>query len=346
MDIAPLLTLSTGADVTGKSRRLAVCCVIPTYRGSASIVGVVESALACVSEVIVVDDGCPEKSGSLVKAAYPNDPRVTVVERASNGGVGAAMKTGIGVALEHGADIIVKLDADAQMDPAFIPVIEDLFARDTSLAFIKGNRFFDASVVKRMPKARFFGNAILSLLTKAASGYWNLLDPTNGYTAFRAGALRMMPWENFADTYFFEISVLCELGLERFHILELEMPTIYNEAVPSSLNIGRVILEFPRKLAKLTLRRLLLQYLVFDVNLGTLYFFTGFVLTLFGFVFGAAQWINGFITHLPKPIGTVMLAVLPFMMGFQLLLSALMYDVQVSPKARHEFLLLSRGGDD
>lgn len=262
-----------------------------------------------------------------------------VIERASNGGVGAAMKAGIEAALAGGADIIIKIDADGQMDSSFIPLIQGAFERDPSLAYVKGNRFFDANVTRLMPKIRLFGNAILSLLTKAASGYWNLLDPTNGYIAFRSDALRMVNWRSFADTYFFEISVLCEFGLKRFPILELEMPTIYNLA-PSSLSIRRVIVEFPQKLMKLTLQRFFIQYLIFDVNIGTLYFFMGLSLTLFGFVFGLIQWINGFMTHLPKPIGTVMLAVLPFMMGFQLLLGSLMYDVQISPKTRHELLLV------
>ncbi len=326
------------------SRSVSVCAVIPTFRAASSILGVVLSALLVCDGVVVVDDACPQGSGKLVAEAYSNDPRVVLIAHAVNRGVGAAMKSGIASALKMAPEIIVKIDADGQMDPAFIPIMKGAFERDTSLAFIKGSRFFDARVTSLMPKTRFFGNAVLSLFTKAASGYWNLLDPTNGYIAFRASVLALIPWQSFADSYFFEISVLSELGLKRLPILELEMPTIYTD-VPSSLSITRAAFEFPAKLARLTLRRFALQYLVFDVNIGTLYFFVGLLLVSFGFIFGLAQWINGFYTHLPKPIGTVMLAVLPFMMGFQLLLNALMYDVQISPKTIQELRLLEKSGE-
>jgi glycosyltransferase involved in cell wall biosynthesis len=312
-----------------------VFCIIPTYRASKTIVSVVSEALNYADAVVVVDDCCPEDSASAAIAAYHGNPNVHVLRRETNGGVGAATKTGIGFAIEHDADIVVKLDADGQMDAKFIGSIRALFAEDPSLVCIKGNRFFDASIIDVMPKVRFFGNAVLSLLAKCASGYWNTIDPTNGYVAFNAQLLKVLPWRDFADSYFFEMSVLCELGLKRLPILELEMPTIYTSA-PSSLSISRVMREFPPRLLRLMLRRLLVQYFVFDVNLGTIYFVCGFLLALFGTVFGVFEWFQGRATGLPVTTGTIMLAVLPFLMGFQLLLNALMYDVQFSQKTHHE----------
>ncbi len=241
------------------------------------------------------------------------------------------MKTGIAFCMEHGAGVIVKLDADGQMDPAFVPVIGGVFETDPTLVCVKGNRFFDSSVMLRMPKRRLFGNAVLSILVKFASGYWNLVDPTNGYVAFNARLLAAVPWRSFADSYFFEISVLCELGLRRLPILELEMPTIYNGA-PSSLSIPKVLWEFPPRLLRLTLRRILLQYFVFDVNLASLYLAFGALLLLGGGAWGAYQWIVSSVTHVSRSTGTVMLAVLPFLMGFQLVLNALMVDVQFAQK--------------
>ena len=312
-----------------------VFCIIPTYRASRTIVAVVEEALKYADVVIVVDDCCPEDSGGVARMAYLGDYRVQVVKREQNGGVGAATKTGIGAALEQDAAVIVKLDADGQMDAQFIASIRRLFAEDPSLVCVKGNRFFDVGVLEVMPKVRFFGNAVLSLLAKCASGYWNTIDPTNGYIAFNGRLLSVLPWQSFADSYFFEMSVLCELGLKRLPILELEMPTIYTSA-PSSLSIARVMREFPPRLIRLMMRRLLVQYFVFDVNLGTIYFVCGFLLALFGTVFGVYEWFQGRATGLPVKTGTIMLAVLPFLMGFQLLLNALMYDVQFSQKTHHE----------
>lgn len=315
----------------------SVCCVIPAYRAANSIVDTVSAALDYAESVVVVDDACPESCGRIAEGFFRGNPRVRVLFRERNGGVGAAVKTGIAAAIESGDDIIVKLDADGQMDPAFIDSIRRAFAAHPGLVCVKGNRFFDASIVQLMPRARLFGNALLSLCAKFASGYWNTIDPTNGYLGFNSRLLRMLPWESFADSYFFEMSVLCELGLKHLPILELEMPTIYTTA-PSSLSIVKVMWEFPLRLLRMTIRRILLQYFLFDINLGSLYIVVGTLLSLFGIGFGAWQWSIGLATHVGRPTGTVMLAVLPFLMGFQLLLNALMYDVQFSQKTYHEML--------
>jgi dolichol-phosphate mannosyltransferase len=320
-------------------------CVIPAYRAASTVVQVVAQALEYADRVVVVDDACPEGSGALVEETYRGSDVVQVVRRERNGGVGAAMKSGIAVALERGADVIVKLDADGQMDPAFIPVIRDAFAADASLVCVKGNRFFDSSVLRYMPKRRLFGNSVLSLLAKFASGYWNIIDPTNGYLAFNANLLALLPWRSFADSYFFEISVLCELGLRRLPILELEMPTIYNGA-RSSLSIPRILWDFPFKLLRLIARRVALQYFLFDVNLGSLYLVLGSLLMFGGTAWSVYQWILSVITHVDRSTGTVMLGVLPFLMGFQLLLNALMFDVQFAQRTAHELLVSLPGRTD
>lgn len=309
--------------------------MIPAYRATRTIAAVVSEALQYADDVIVVDDGCPDGTGRAVRAAFGSHASVQLMTRALNGGVGAAMKTGMGRALEMGADIIVKLDADGQMDPSFIPTMVQLFDSDPSLVCIKGNRFFDARVLHLMPKVRLVGNAFLSLMVKFASGYWNSLDPTNGYLAFKADLLRALPWTAFAESYFFEMSVLCELGIHRLPILELEMPTIYTSA-PSSLSIRKVFLDFPPRLLRAALKRFVAQYLVFDINLGTLYAVFGSGLLLFGLSFGGYEWVQGLITNTPRATGTIMLAALPTLMGFQLLLNALMYDVQFSRGTQHE----------
>jgi len=313
-----------------------ICCVIPAYRARATVCDVVCSTLEYVDMVIVVDDACPQRSGMLVEETFAHDKRVRVLRRQQNGGVGAAMKSGLAVCAELEADVIVKLDADGQMDPRFIPAIARCFRDDPSLAYVKGNRFVNASVLERMPKMRLFGNAALSLLVKFASGYWNLLDPTNGYVAFNGRALPYLEWQSFADSYFFEISVLGELGLRQAAIGELEMPAVYGEA-RSSLSIRRVLAEFPPKLFRMTFRRLILQYFLFDVNLGSIYILLGTLLSLFGLAFGGYEWWQTFSSGHPRAVGTIMLVAVTSLIGVQLLLNALLYDVQFAPKTSREF---------
>jgi dolichol-phosphate mannosyltransferase len=316
---------------------MSVCCVIPAYRARRTICDVVRSALRYSDDVVVVDDGCPEKSGDAVRQTFHGHPSVHVLSRARNGGVGAAMKTGLERALVLRADVIVKLDADGQMDPSYIPGIVELFEADPNLAYVKGNRFFDSRVLGKMPAIRLFGNSFLSLFAKFASGYWNILDPTNGYLAFNGRLLPGVNWQSLADCYFFEISVLCEYGLKRATIAEMEMDTIYGQE-SSSLSIFRTLFAFPPKLAWLSLRRLLLQYFIFDINLGSLYVLLGTALSAFGIGFGAFEWVQSALTGVPRTTGTVMLGVLPLLMGFQLLLNALLYDVQFSARSTRELL--------
>jgi glycosyltransferase involved in cell wall biosynthesis len=254
------------------------------------------------------------------------------------------MKTGIEKALGLEADIIVKLDADGQMDPSYIPGMVQLFEGDPTLAYVKGNRFFDSDVLSRMPMIRLFGNSCLSLMAKFASGYWNILDPTNGYLAFSGRLLPAVGWQRFADCYFFEISALCEFGLKRATIAEMAMETIYGQE-PSSLSISRTLFRFPPRLAWLFLRRLVLQYYLFDVNLGSIYILLGLALSGFGGGLAAFEWVQSALSGVPRTTGTVMLAVLPFLMGFQLLLNALLFDVQFGAKSSRDVLGISARGE-
>lgn len=308
-----------------------ICCVIPTYRAAASICTVVRNALAYADVVVVVDDHCPQRSGELVTEHFKDQPSVVVVMHKANRGVGGATKTGIGRALELGADIIVKLDADNQMDARYIPSIVEAFEADPALEFIKGNRFIDINLLTTMPKRRLIGNSVLSLLLKCSSGYWNLIDPTNGYLAFRASELRRLPWRDLSERYFFEPHVLCMLGMRKARIAEMEMPAIYGDET-SSLSLIKVIVDFPPKMLKLYLKRVLFQYFIYDVNIGSLYLLLGLLLSAGGILFGAYEWVESITTGVPRTTGTVMLAVLPVLMGFQFLLNALMHDVQFSVK--------------
>ena len=314
-----------------------VCCVIPAYRARATVCDVVRNAMRYADAIVVVDDACPEGSGEAVVQAFRNHPSIYVLSRERNGGVGAAVKTGIEKALQLDADVIVKLDADGQMDPSYIPSLVELFENDPNLAYVKGNRFFDSRVLAKMPWIRLFGNSVLSLFAKFASGYWNVLDPTNGYLAFNGHLLPAVNWQGFADCYFFEISVMCEFGLKHASIAEMEMETIY-AGESSSLSIWRTLFSFPPKLAWLFLRRLLLQYFVFDINLGSLYILLGIALSGFGAAFAGFEWVQSIVTGIPRTTGTVMLGVLPFLMGFQLILNALLYDVQFAAKSTRELL--------
>ena len=304
-----------------------VVAVIPTYRASKTIRRVVERALEVADTVVVVDDGCPEASYRML------DPhaRVRIVHHERNRGVGAATKDGIATALDWGAEYIVKIDADDQMDTSYVPDMIEILDRHPDVDLVKGNRFAALTSVRKMPFARLIGNSGLTFLVKFSSGYWTLVDPTNGFIAVRADAIRQTDLAGLADRYFFEIDLLCAFGLRRRIIAELEMPAIY-AGEGSSLSVTHALAAFPGRLLSRFLRRFLLNYLVFEINVASFCVMLGLPMLIAGITFGGIEWWHSIATGVPRTTGIVILALLLFMLGFQLTLQALLYDVQFSPR--------------
>jgi hypothetical protein len=289
-------------------------CVVPAYRARDTICSVVEAALSFASMVIVVDDACPDRSADLVEQQFGLLESVVVIRRLASGGPGAATKTGIERALELGAGIIVKLDADDPADAARIPQIEALFEAAPDVAMVKGNRFADPGVVGVMSAVSLIGNAVLSIWAKLASGYWSVHDPSNGLLAFNARTLRSYDWRALADSEFFALDALCSLGLRRAPIVELEMTAVYGPA-PAPQSVLRALVVFPTLLFARFARRVLAQYVLLDVNAGSLCLLFGLLLTLAGGLVGAR-------------------ASLALMWGLQLLFAAGVYDVLRAPSVR------------
>jgi len=307
-----------------------IAAVIPAYRVEREVGAVITSLPAYVRHIIVVNDASPDQTAQTLEAVARSDPRIEVITHDRNRGVGGAVVSGFRRALELGAQIVVKIDGDGQ---APLDKLSDLLAPLVrgQADMAKGNRFRDFEALARMPAIRRFGNTALSFLVKAATGYWNMFDPTNGFFAVRAELLRQMPMARIDPTYFFEISFLARLYLLGAVIRDVDTPARYGTE-RSSLSIARVLLEFPPRLLLTLLRRLVLKYAVFDFSMGSIYLLTGIPLLAFGLVFGSAKWIHYSRLGISAPTGTVMLATVTVILGVQLLLSAAGVDLQSTPK--------------
>jgi dolichol-phosphate mannosyltransferase len=318
--------VSSGLDSPTQGLRVAV--IIPAYRASNTIEKVLGGIPPWVDAIYVIDDASTDDTAAKVRGFA--DPRVQHLTHDVNRGVGGAMVTGYQRALREGADICVKMDADDQMDPAHLAeVIEPLVAGRADYA--KGNRFHDAGALRRMPLVRTLGNTGLSFLFKAASGQWHLFDPTNGYVAIHRAALSALDLRKVHPRYFFETSMLILLRQLDAVVEDVPMPARYGDE-PSHLSIGRTLVEFPGLLIRYGLRRVLWQYFVADFNAVSLFLLCGAPLIAFGALFGLYHWIDNYHRHVLTPTGTVMLSVLPLILGFQLLLQALVLDVQNVPR--------------
>lgn len=311
------------------SQPAKVAVVIPCYRVEREIRAVIAGLPSFVSLIVCVNDASPDGTAAAVRAA--NDPRVVLVEHARNQGVGGAMVTGYRECLRRGADVVVKVDGDGQMDPAHLPALLRPLL-DATADFTKGNRWHDAARLTAMPRLRRLGNLGLSFLTKLASGYWKIFDPCNGYTAVRAEVLEQVPLDHLARDYFFESSLLVELYVLRAVVRDVPMPARYGDE-RSSLRISRVLWSFPPRLLRGLVYRVWARHFVRDFSAVALFLSTGLALTLFGGLFGSWAWLQSYWEHQPATAGTVMLSALPFMVGFQLLLQAAVADMADQPDA-------------
>jgi len=310
--------------------------VIPTFRASKSILDVINRIGPEIGLIVVVDDCCPEFSGRLVQNEC-KDPRVVVIVHETNQGVGGAFLTGMKAAIERDARIIVKVDSDGQMDPALIPGLI-LPIEHAQADYVKGNRFFFLSDASSMPAVRLFGNLSLSFMAKISSGYWNIMDPTNGFFAIHADVARLLIPSRIAKRFFFETDLLFHVGMLRAKVTEFPMQAVYGEEV-SNLRIARVMPEFMRGHLKNTVRRIAYGYFFRDFSVASIELFFGTILFWFGLIFGIYHWALAYALDEVTPTGTVMIAAVALLIGFQLILAFLSYDIGAVPReALHPLL--------
>ena len=305
-----------------------IAVTIPSYKVRAHVLDVIARIPPQVQRIYVVDDKCPQDSGAFVQQ-HCTDPRVRVIFHDENQGVGGAVVSGYRAALEDGMDIVVKVDGDGQMDPALIPHFTRPIERGRA-DYTKGNRFYRPESLKGMPPIRLFGNAALSFINKLSTGYWSIMDPTNGYTAIHTSVLREMPLHKLEKRYFFETDMLYHLNTMRAVVHDVPMDALYADE-ESSLKVSKVLPEFIVKHVNRFFKRYVYLYLLRDFNIGSLYSLLGVVLCGLGVVFGGWAWLRSLTTGQPATSGTVMLAALPLIIGIQFLIAFLHHDVERVP---------------
>jgi len=318
---------------------IKVAVVIPCYRVLQQIEDVVRAIPPEVDQIFCVDDCCPDKSGAFIEKTI-TDTRVTILYHERNQGVGGATITGYEAALEQGADVVVKLDGDGQMDPREInALIGPILDGDADYA--KGNRFFRPEDLIGMPRLRLFGNAVLSFFTKFSTGYWSSFDPTNGYTAIHRHALANISLDKVSRDYFFESDMLFRLRTIGAVIADVPLMARYGDE-KSNLKITKVVFPF---LAKHTInlgKRIIYNYYIRDFNIASIQLPLAIIFLCFGIIFGFKSWLHGADTGIPATAGTVMIAALPIFAGIQLLLGFLSFDMRNTPTLPLQKLIRGR----
>jgi glycosyltransferase involved in cell wall biosynthesis len=309
-----------------KQPRIGV--VIPCYQVKSQIMSVLESIGPECSAIYVIDDKCPEGTGEFV-AGSSSDERVQVLYHAKNQGVGGATLTGYRHALADGVSIVVKIDGDGQMDPRHLTRIVTPIILDKA-DYTKGNRFYSIEQVMGMPVIRIIGNLALSFMSKLSTGYWNLFDPTNGFTAIHAGVINHLPLDKINRRFFFETDMLFRLNLVKARVIDIPLDARYGDEL-SNLSLVRSIFEFPIRHTVNFCKRILYGYFLRDFSLASVQLVAGMLLLLFGIGFGVFNWISLASIGVAATAGTVMLAGLPVIVGTELILAFLAYDISSVP---------------
>ena len=308
--------------------------VIPFYNASKKIIEVIKAIPDYIGVVIIVDDcgnePLPEQE---ILNTINNNSKIIFLKNIKNLGVGGATKNGFSKALELDLDIVIKIDSDNQMDLGYLPtLIESLKSNEAD--YVKGNRFRDLKSLKKMPFTRRIGNLFLSFLIKISTGYWNVFDPTNGYFAINVNLLRQLDLNRLANRYFFETSLIAEIYYFNARIKDVTMPAIYSDE-KSNMQVWKMPAIFSWNLLKLFIKRIVKRYFLYDFNIGSIYILFGLPLFLFGVIYGVYKWIYYYSNQILAPTGTIMLVTLSIILGFQLLLQAIQYDIIIAPKVKN-----------
>lgn len=306
-----------------------IAVVIPCYRVTRHIEDVLAAIGPEVDAIYCVDDACPDASGDFVEREV-SDPRVRVLRHTQNQGVGGAVMTGYRQGVADGARVLVKIDGDGQMDPALLPVFVAPILRGEA-DYTKGNRFWDLSTIGRMPLMRRVGNLSLSFLAKASTGYWDIFDPTNGYTALHAEVARRLPLDSISRRYFFETDLLFRLSTVRAVVVDVPMESRYGDET-SGLKIHRILGEFAFKHLRNFAKRIVYNYYLRDLSVASLELIAAIGLLTFGACFGGWHWWRSAQLDTETPVGTIMIATVAVVSGLQFLLAFLGYDIASVPR--------------
>lgn len=316
-----------GEDSLKKNSEV-IAVIIPCYKVEQHILPLLTKIPPFVERIYCIDDACPNGSGNLIKSEC-RDPRVTVLFHEKNLGVGGAVKTGYQAAFKDNCTIAVKIDGDGQMNPALIPRFVTPIINGKS-DYTKGNRFYTLNDSKGMPIARLLGNAMLSFLAKFSTGYWNLFDPTNGYTAIHLSLLKVIHLDKISDRYFFESDLLFRLNINRCVVKDISIRAHY-DTERSNLKIRKIFFPFISGHLKNSFKRLFYNYFLRDFQVASIEFILGPLLLLFGVVYAWYHWNLALSSGIAATPGVVMIGALQIIIGIQFILSALNFDLRNIP---------------
>lgn len=312
-----------------KSKRLAVS--IPAYNEELLIQDTLKSIPEFVDDIIIVNDGSQDKTADKVNEYMKssNDNRINFIDSKINEGLGATIIKAHEKAIANGADIILVMAGDNQMDPNYIPKLVDPII-DNDYDYTKGNRYVDFDSLRKMPLFRVIGNTFITFLCKFSTGYWSVADPLNGYTAIKSSVFSNLNIRRIGKRYDFELTLFSELYLINSKIKDVFIPARYGRE-KSTIKIFRESFRTLGVLFRAFIRRMLIKNTLLNFSPVGLFYILGILLFITGVTLGIIYFVIRVADTVPSA-GTTMLVVLPIIFGVQFILQGLSFDIQAEPK--------------
>ena len=307
--------------------------VVPAYNEEKLIGRVIETMPDFVDRIIVVDDCSHDNTVGAVRCFNSQlGARLILIQHPVNQGVGAAIASGYKWCRDHEIDVAVVMAGDAQMDPADLPAILDpVIAGEVD--YTKGNRLFSGDAWYLIPRVRYLGNSMMSLLTKIASGYWHVADSQSGYTAINAKALKTIDWDQMYKRYGQPNDLLVRLNVYNFRVRDIPIKPVYNIGEKSGIKPLRMIPKLSWLLFKLFFYRMLQKYVIRDFHPLLFFYALGGFLFPIGFFFGLYLVVKRFAVG-PVAETSALFAVFLVVMGLQFLLFAMWFDMDYNKSLR------------
>jgi len=313
-------------------RDKVIAVIVPAYNEEILIGKVLRTIPTFVDRIVVVDDASSDGTGEVVKALQKEDSRIIYLHHPKNEGVGGAIVTGYKWARDNEISISVVMAGDAQMDPKDLPHLLDPVANG-EVDYSKGNRLFTGKAWRVIPKTRYLGNAVLSFLTKIASGYWHVADSQSGYGAVSLEVLKTIDLDGVYKRYGMPNDFLVRLNVYHFRVRDVSVNPIYGIGERSGIKISKVIFTLSFLLLKLFLWRLKEKYIIRDFHPLVLFYSLGFALTPIGFVFGCYLLIYRLFIG-PVAATSALFAAFFAISGLQSLFFAMWFDMEYNKELR------------
>lgn len=310
----------------------SICVVVPAYNEETQIEMVIRTMPGYVDKIVIIDDKSTDGTVDVVTKCMENRPDIVLIEHEKNSGVGASIATGYKWAAENDFDMAAVMAGDGQMAPEDLPsLIEPVAAGRADYA--KGNRLFTGEAFKKIPKVRYFGNSLLSLLTKISSGYWHIADSQSGYTVINKRALQQIDWDKMYKVYGQPNDILVRLNVYDFRVVDVPVQPVYNIGERSGIKIRKVIFSISWLLIKLFFWRIKEKYIIRDFHPLVFFYLMGILFSIASLgLFARVLYMWYLFGHIP-PINALA-AMFSFMSSSQFILFAMWFDMEANKELK------------